>query len=143
MACPLYDISRTQQRGGTTVFLDSKTKNNLFWESTSRLELRQTRALETNTWELYYHRNYEFVSFVRVPAPGSQVILIFDSSCSWCERNGKVVAEEERAGTYQKQQGLKAGADLTKLPRIAISGGLDQRFVDLIVACWAAKAYFP
>jgi len=125
------------------VSLDSKTKDNLFSEPSSRLKLDKTEGLETNNvWELYYHRNYDFESLVGVPAPGPQLLLVFDKSSTWRERGGRVVAEEGKTGIYQNHRGLKAGADYTRLPRIDISGGLDQRFVDLIVACWAAKAYF-
>lgn len=141
---PVYDLSRSGQGQRSTVSLESKTKDSLFSELSSKLELRKTKDPgDNNIWELYYHRNHEFESLVGVPAPGSQVVLVFDDVSSlWRECSGKIVAEEGKGGMYQNHRGLKAGAGWTKLPRIDISEELDPRSVDLIVACWAAKAYF-
>jgi hypothetical protein len=142
-ATPLYDIY-LEKRKTSSVCLHSKTKDTLFSEPSSKLRLRKTQGPGSdNVWELYYHRNHDFESLVGVPTSGSRLILFLDTSSIWRERGGKIVAEEERAGKYLNHRGLKGGTDGTRLPRIDISEGLDQRFVDLVVACWAAKACFP
>ena len=49
------------------------------------------------------------------------------------------VGTEMQGGTSLNHQRLQAGADRSKLPRTDKSGGLDQRFMNLIVARWVAK----
>lgn len=144
-AFPLYDISRSQQGQRTVVSLDSKSGDNFcsLSEPCSRLILHKIQTSDSNiTWELRYHRNYDFESIIGVRAAGSQTILICDGKAVWQARNRKVVAVEGKAGIYQNPVGLKAKHDEVKLPRIDISAGLDPKFVDLVVACWVAKAYF-
>ena len=132
----LYDIPRSAQGPQSFVRLDSKTRDNLFSEPSSRLELRKSQNhRNSNVWELYFHCNYGFESLVEVPAPDSQLTLSFDTSSTWRDRGGRAVAKERKTGLYQNYQGLR------KIPRIDISGGLDQRFMELLVACWAAKVY--
>jgi hypothetical protein len=139
----LYDISRSEYGQRSSVVLDSKARDNLSSEPSSRLKLRRTRAPgNSDLWELFFHRNYEFESLIGVPAPGSRVILFFDSSQKWRGRSGKAVAEEGKGEILPSHQGVSAGSGLGKLSRIDISGGLDERSRDLLVACWVAKAYF-
>lgn len=140
---PLYNISRSSTGQRPAISLESRTKDNLFSEPSSKLKLRKMQGSgRPNIWELYYHRNHDFESLVAVPALGSQTVLVFDMSSTWWDGGGKIVAVEEKADLYQDRRGIKAAADCTELPRIDIYGGLDQRFVDLIVACWIGKAYF-
>jgi hypothetical protein len=124
------------------MFLEAKTKDIFFSEPCSKLQLCQKVGLRTNiVGNCTTTANFDFEAIIGIPASGSDFILIFDNSFTWRERGGKVIAEEGKAGMYQNHPGLKVEAECTKLPRINISEGLDQRFVDLIVACWVAKAY--
>jgi hypothetical protein len=122
--------------------LEAKRKDSLFSEPCSKLQLHQKVGPRNNiVWELYYHSNLAFESIVGTPVSGSDVTVIFDTSSTWRERGGKVIAEEGKAGMYQNHPGHKVEAECTKLPRIDISEWRDQRFVDSIVARWVAKAY--
>lgn len=147
-ASPLYDITRSRRGQRVTVSLESKTGDNFcfFSELCSKLVLHkiQTPDKDNTVWELRYHRNYDFESIIGVQAAGSQTVFICDKKCVWQTRDGKIVAAEGKAGTYyQNCPGLRTGREVEiKLPRIDISAGLDPKFVDLVVACWAAKAYF-
>lgn len=144
-AFPLYDISRSQQGQRFAVSLDSKSGDNFcsLSEPCSKLILHKIQTPDNNiAWELRYHRSYDFESIIGVRAAGSQAILICDRKAVWQTRNRKVVAIEGKASVYQNPPRRKAKQDGIKLPRIDISAGLDPKFVDLVVACWAAKAYF-
>jgi hypothetical protein len=124
------------------VSLEAKRKDSLSSEPCSKLALHQKVGPRNNiVWELYYHRNLDFESIIGTPVSGSDVTLIFDTSSTWRISGGKVIAVEGKAGMYQNHPGHKVEAECTKLPRIDMSEGLNQRFIDLIVACWVAKAY--
>jgi hypothetical protein len=143
-ASSIYDIFRSESRHRSAVVLCSKVKDNLFSDSSSKLKLRKTQSTGSNTlWELYYHSNEQFESILGVPAPGSQLVMWFDASSAWRERGGRIVAREKQRIDQDQRGVVQTAADWTNLPEIDISAGLDPRFVDLIVACWAAKAYFP
>jgi hypothetical protein len=77
--------------------LEANRKDSLSSEPCSKLQLHQKVGPRNNiVWELYYNRNLDFESIIGILVSGSDVTLIFDTSSTWRERGGKVIAESEK-----------------------------------------------